>query len=104
MDVEVKEQNGCLFIAGDLTIYNANIFKECVAPQVRDSSRDINVDLGGVTALDTSGLQVLLMLRKHAQAAGHAMHVRNSSEAAREVFELCGLRSWLDESVAGGHS
>jgi len=46
----------------------------------------------GVTALDTAGLQILLMLRRLASASGTPFSILRPSDAARQVLELCGLQ------------
>ena len=53
------------------------------------------LDLARVSDLDTAGLQLLLMARLTAAAAGRTIAIRAPSSTVLEVFGLCGLHDWL---------
>ena len=54
-------------------------------------SRPVEVDLGGVTFIDSSGLGVLVAGLKQAQELGGTLVVRGLQPAPRKVFEITGL-------------
>ena len=55
-------------IEGECTIYAAADLRTALLPLVKDT-RPLMVDLGGITALDCAGLQVLLALQKECSLA-----------------------------------
>lgn len=56
-----------------------------------DGSGTVEIDLGGVTFIDSSGLGVLVAALKQSQALGGRLVVRNLQAAPRKVFEVTGL-------------
>lgn len=83
---------GCLSFRGELTIYEAASASEHLCSAFGTGELR-NVDLGGVTELDTAGLQILLLARRLEVPGSETVALVNHSEAVREVFELAGLES-----------
>lgn len=52
------------------------------------SRRFVVVDLRGVTYLDTSGLDMLLMLRKSARQQGSKVVLRHCSRSVRKILQI----------------
>ncbi|MBL8270368.1 STAS domain-containing protein [Steroidobacter sp.] len=92
-------REGRLQIAGELTIYAAAALKEELFGLLPEVSGDVEIDLSAVSALDTAGLQILLMVRRLALARGAAFRVLNPSVATVEMLELCGMRKLLDDAA-----
>lgn len=95
-EAAVTYREGRLQIAGELTIYAAATLKEELFALLPDVSGDIEIDLSAVSALDTAGLQILLMVRRLALARGAGFRVLNPSSATVEMLELCGMRKLID--------
>jgi anti-anti-sigma factor len=76
-----------LRIAGELTIFRAVELKQALlavpAPQ--------EVDLSGVTEIDTAGLQLLILAKRTAQAQQLGLRLLSPSAVVTELFELLGL-------------
>jgi len=53
----------------------------------------VDVDLGGVTFIDSSGLRVLIALSDQAGADGRKVVVSGASNPVRRLFEITGLES-----------
>jgi anti-sigma B factor antagonist len=51
----------------------------------------VAIDLSGVTEVDTSGLQILLLARREAERIGLPLQFHSPSEAVRAVLDLTGL-------------
>lgn len=94
-DSAVTRRDGRLQVAGDMNIYVAAAIKEQLFELAPGSGADIEIDLSNVTALDTAGVQIMLMLRRLAHSKGVAFRLVSPSPAAVEVLELCGLRSLI---------
>ena len=79
-----------LRIEGDMNIYRAAELKEVLLAPLASAST-LEVDLSGVTEIDTSGLQLLMLAKKTAQAAGGELRLTGHSAAVVDVFELLNL-------------
>jgi stage II sporulation protein AA (anti-sigma F factor antagonist) len=62
-------------------------------------SGSIEIDFGGVSFVDSSGLAVLVAAQRRARAAGGEVAVVNVRPTVRPVFELSGLDKVLFERV-----
>ena len=83
-------QTGCLSFLGELTIYEANAASENLC-RAFGTGELRNVDLAGVTELDTAGLQILLLARRLRTPENQPVGLVNHSDAVREVFGLAGV-------------
>lgn len=93
MEFQLKRRKGQLVASGDMTIYHAAVMKDALLAEASDVKSDLSLDLANVTELDTCGVQMILVLRRHAQAAGHDLTIAATSPAVREVLALCGLET-----------
>jgi len=88
-----------LAFEGEMTIYRAaDIFqqlKDCLA-----KDKPIELDLSGVTEIDSSGLQILLYAQAEAEARGLTLAIAGISEAVEEMFNLLFLKRTFDLRVA----
>jgi len=84
-----------LRIEGELTIFRAAELK----PQLLDAPQPTEVDLGAVTEIDTAGLQLLMVAKKAALAAGRDLRLTNHSPAVLEVFELLNVAAFFGDHL-----
>ncbi|MEI8171343.1 MAG: STAS domain-containing protein [Rhodoferax sp.] len=98
-----KHNASVLRIEGELTIFRALELKPILlgepAPQ--------EIDLSGVTEIDTAGVQLLMLAKKTAQAHQREFRLVAHSPAVIEVFELLNVAAYFDDplvmaSRAGG--
>jgi anti-sigma B factor antagonist len=76
-----------LRFAGELTIYDAGALHQALLASLAESD-SIELDLAGVTELDTAGFQQLYLLQRESLAAHKRVRIGAHSPATREVFEL----------------
>ncbi|WP_431476802.1 STAS domain-containing protein [Massilia eburnea] len=76
-----------LFIEGDLTIRRVQELKDVLLARLAQSQA-LEVDLAGVTEIDTAGAQLLLMARRAAQAGQKELQLVAPSPAVASLFEL----------------
>jgi anti-sigma B factor antagonist len=76
-----------LQVSGELTIYHAAELAAQLLPLVAQRSTPIELDLEGVTELDSAGVQVLLVALRAAHDHGGALHVVRPSRAVKDVLE-----------------
>lgn len=79
-----------LFLEGGLTIYRAAEVKDQLLGALVLADR-LQVDLAGVTEIDSAGVQLLLLARRTAETMGRALHLSAHSAPVREVFDLLAL-------------
>jgi len=76
-----------LQLAGDLTIYSATEARKDLEAHL-DQHRALVLDLSEVDEIDTSGVQVLLWLKREALGRGEAFSLIRHSPMVVEVFDL----------------
>lgn len=86
-----KTKNGCkVSIEGDMTIYEAVETCETLK-KILGENKSVDIDLQGVTEIDTAGVQILLSLKKQANVTDKVMTISMHSEPVVEVFELLNI-------------
>lgn len=96
LDSERHENRLCLHAAGEMTIYSAAELKPALLAALEQSD-EVDIDLSEVSEVDTSGVQLLMLLKREAVAAGKGLMLSGHSPAVLEVFELLGLSSWFGD-------
>ena len=84
-----------LHIEGELTIFRARELK----PVLLAAPQPLEIDLSGVTEIDTAGVQLLMLAKKTAQAAQSELRLVAHSPAVIEVFELLNLAAFFDDPL-----
>lgn len=90
MDPNHASPTSLLFIEGELTLQRACEMKESLLARLA-KALVLEVDLAGVTAIDSAGLQLLLMVRREARASGRDVRLVSPSPAVLTLFESIGL-------------
>jgi anti-anti-sigma regulatory factor len=85
--------NALATLDGELTIQNVGTLREELAAA---GCQSVDIDLSGVTEIDTAGLQWLLMAKRMADGVRFVNH----SPAVIHMLELCHLEQLLGESPA----
>jgi anti-sigma B factor antagonist len=86
-------------LTGELTIYRAAELQQQLLAALQHGGGSLEVDLSGVTELDTAGLQLLIALKKSAQEAGGQLSLAGHSAAVIEVFELCNVAALFGDPL-----
>ena len=84
-----------LRIEGELTIARVTELK----PRVLPTPPLTEIDLSGVTELDTAGLQLLMLAKKSAQAAHLQLRLVGHSPAVLNVFELLNVATYFGDPL-----
>jgi anti-anti-sigma factor len=98
MNIHIKHsENGAQAkLAGELTIYTVTEIKTALA-EVMGSVDDIEVDLSDVTEIDTAGLQLMLIARRH---PGKDFRFVNLPPSVRHLIELANVGNALGDSAS----
>jgi anti-anti-sigma factor len=87
-----------LRLTGDMTIYEAAA--QCVQVlEALERRKDLEIDLSGVTALDTAGLQLLILAKKTASAQGGSLRLTGHSPAVVDAFDLLQLGQFFGDQI-----
>jgi anti-sigma B factor antagonist len=98
MEILSERHEACLRLTpvGEMTIYNAAELKPALLHAL-EQSEEIEIDLAGISELDTSGVQLLMLMKREAVVAGKALKLAGHSPAVLEVFELLRLGNWFGD-------
>jgi anti-anti-sigma factor len=79
-----------LAVEGELDLSSVSALEEAVADALggAEDGGVVELDLGGVTFMDSTGLRGLLTARQRAEAAGRRLRVVAATPAVRRVLEL----------------
>jgi len=100
MQINVQKENGIcrLQMEGELTIYHG--------PEVRDglvehlaTSNEIEVDLGGVSEMDTAGFQLLLAAKREGTRLGKTVRFVSHSQAVLELIDLYNIAAQFGDPL-----
>ncbi len=72
--------------SGELTIYHAATAKPLLLDDARPWPARVQLDLSGVSELDTAGVQLLLMLQRSVSAAGSQLTLQKVSTPVSDVL------------------
>lgn len=100
MDATITNEPGQIAISGEMNIYAAATLQQQLFALLRDAPGSLQIDLGKVTAIDTSGVQLLLMLQRIGKRDGMQHQFAPLSEVVRDAFTLCGLSELLPAASA----
>jgi anti-anti-sigma factor len=87
-----------IVIDGEVTIYRAADLKVTVLDALR-KTRVLEIDLSGVTELDTAGLQVLMLAKQTAAVDQRELRLLQHSPAVVEIFEMLDLVAFFGDAV-----
>lgn len=101
MPLEVKQLKNAvahLAIDGEMTIYTAldqkTAFSKCL-----QNSKELQIDLSGVSEIDSAGLQLLLFVKQEANERDIKLSLIHHSQAVVEVFELLNLGNHFGDPI-----
>jgi anti-sigma B factor antagonist len=86
-----------LAVSGDLDISGVDEFLD-QASRLLDTAPDaVDIDLGGVTFIDSSGLGALVRLHRSAAGSGRQLRLANVPRPVSRILELTGLTELFTE-------
>lgn len=97
----INQQEGERFICavqGEMNIYSASQVRDELLQNLAAHAQ-VDVDLANVADFDSSGVQILLVLRREAQRTGKSLSFVHHSQAVREVLDLLNLVGELGDPL-----
>lgn len=85
-------------VAGEFNIYSAAQLKDELLGLLANHTQ-LEIDLGAVDDFDSSGVQILLLLKREAQRQNRSLAFIQHSPAVREVLDLLNLVAELGDPL-----
>ncbi|MDO8772862.1 MAG: STAS domain-containing protein [Burkholderiaceae bacterium] len=85
-------------IEGEMTIYNSLELKDKLLAPL-DQCAHMEIDLAGVSEIDSAGLQLLVMAKNEATARGKTLRISGHSPAVLEILDVCNLEGFFGDPV-----
>ena len=98
IDVSIKDKSNealTLAMKGSLDTVSAVDAERVVTEQISDYGLDITVDLAELSYISSSGLRLLLAIKKRSIAAGGQLRLVGMNEMVKKVFSITGLDTLL---------
>lgn len=91
--VEKGVHNGVrvLSFSGEVDLHTAPVMKETIYKTLEEGVKDIILDLGGISFMDSSGLGVLVGTLKRVRSAGGSVCLICFRDSVLKVLRLTGL-------------
>jgi anti-anti-sigma factor len=97
---ETTAKQSLLTISGDITIYQMMDASHLLLDSDEGLDRQVLLDLQQIEELDTAGLQLLLMMKRHVEDCGGSMQVVSLSESVANVVDVLRCREMLNVQEA----
>ena len=96
--LHVNDNQCRIVVDGEMTIYTAMALKEDFLPTLANC-KDMEIDLAGVSEIDSSGLQLLVLAKTEAMTHGKTLQITAHSPAVLELLGLCDLEGFFGDPV-----
>jgi len=98
MAIEFTEEGGALRLAGELTIYHAAEIKQPLIARLQ-AGNELEIDLSGISEIDTAGCQLLMLAKKEADRTGTHLRLIFHSPAVLELMDLYNLAGFFGDPL-----
>ena len=93
-----KPKPGKIAMVGTMTIYEAAAHKRDLL-NAFNTSNELEIDLSGVTEMDSAGLQLLVLLKREAVREGKQVRLVAHSAASLDVLEVYNLGAYFGDPL-----
>lgn len=98
LQIKCTDQGYAGTLRGDLGIFHARTLFDNFKP-VMDTPKSMTIDLLSVTRIDSSILQLLMIIREHLQQRGFTLSLTNHSACVIAAMETMGLSRWFNDPL-----
>lgn len=92
-NIEITDSSVLAKVAGRLDTAAAAQFQADIQPIIENADKQITLDCTNLEFISSSGLRLLLTLRKATLAKGGKIVITNISEDIKQVFAITGFTS-----------
>ena len=94
----LSSEGSIVAASGEIDAHSAPLLSDALDPL--PGSGDVELDLGEVSFVDSSGLRVIIDTHQRAEAADRRLVITNPSKAVTRLIEISGLADHLNVSTA----
>lgn len=100
MHINAQQENGIcrLQMEGEFTIYNALEIRDGLMEHLA-ANNEIELNLSGITEMDTAGFQLLLAAKREGTRLGKVVRYVSHSQAALEVIDLYNMAAQFGDPL-----
>lgn len=93
LDVETRQlgEHAVVAVRGEVDLETASVLGDHALEALRSVSPHLVLDLAGVGFMDSTGLKVLLTIRRRAELSGGSFALAGASRSVRKILSLTGL-------------
>lgn len=95
MKVRLNE-NGFISLSGDVDIYSVGEFREVVEKRISNGTPEIILDFSELSYMDSTGIGVLIELRKQTIETGQKLIILNPRQNIKKIMALTGIDNILE--------
>lgn len=100
MSESTETATASLGISGEFTIFTAGELKQRLLDTIdRCNGGAIEIDLSEVSEIDSAGLQLMVMAKRHATSQGKTLHFCRHSDPVLDLLDLCDLAGFFGDPV-----
>lgn len=92
------DRQASALVTGEMTIFYAEDLKPGLLAPLAEVD-ELEVDLSAVDEIDTSGLQVLILLKVESVEQNKILRLTGHSQAVVDLFELSNLNSFFGDPI-----
>ena len=85
-------------IKGNCVIHELLPLQKTLLEIINSERSSVEIDLSGVEAIDTAGVQLLAVCRKNTLEIGKTFQITSTSESVSDALKITGLESMLEDS------
>ena len=82
-------------ILGEIDLYNSPKIKDALMEKVKDGYKNIIINLGDVTYIDSSGIGTLIFCRTFLNQNNGVLRIIKIKDSVKRIFELTKLNSFF---------
>lgn len=91
-DLHARQGTDATFaLTGEIDVLSAGVIDDIARAAIGEGATVLHLDLGGVTFMDSQGLNALMQAHRALAAAGATMVVRNVPSRVRRTLAMTGL-------------
>ncbi len=96
LHIEKTASGARLCLDGEMTVASAATLREALLAALPGMPGDVEVDLSGVSEIDTAGLQLMLQLKRK---CGARLRLVNHSPAVLQILDLSNLAAQFGDPL-----
>ena len=96
--MDILLENTGMKIIGNCVIQELLPLQKSMLEIINSERSSVEIDLSGVEAIDTAGVQLLAVCRKNALEIGKSFQITSTSESVSDALKITGLESMLEVS------